>query len=109
MFEARLARGDLFKKIIDCIKVKTKIWKSQKTKKRSTRTTGTLFYGVFPCILVCICSIFLFLYFKELCKDINFDVAEDGMTVQAMDNSHVALVQNQNDKQWEDYATKAVK
>ena len=48
MFEARLAEGALFKKIIDCI--------------------------------------------KDLCKDINFDVAEDGMTVQAMDNSHVALV-----------------
>jgi len=29
---------------------------------------------------------------KELCKDVNFDVSEKGLSVQSMDSSHVALV-----------------
>merc|ERR1719171_2712657 len=29
---------------------------------------------------------------KELCKDVNFDVSEKGISVQSMDSSHVALV-----------------
>jgi proliferating cell nuclear antigen len=29
---------------------------------------------------------------KDLCKDVNFDVSEKGLSVQSMDSSHVALV-----------------
>merc|ERR1719449_210976 len=29
---------------------------------------------------------------KDLCKDVNFDVSETGISVQSMDSSHVALV-----------------
>ena len=77
MFEARLAQGNLFKKIIE---VRAKFVCAK------TSFAVCLIFNLLPLFLSSVQAI------SSLVSEINIEITSSGLTIQAMDSGHVCLL-----------------